>query len=369
MSDLILENDVTASIYGSEWHGKAEQKKAEEMWAWIQANLGFPIRECDASITIDGETVALKNEDGKGWKILVADCRGLVVNPYRPEHPASFVPVHIPKQDYSTSDNLELAGGMLKALDELQIGYNIVTAGSLGNLRHFYMSVEFTDLANLRDPKGHELKQYLTAIQSHDGSNLRRFKNSGIRTVCKNTYDATIAELSALDITGKKTKNGHLFISNMEEALKVFFTGQEAMAQTFQSMESDKLTLEKMKAIAAGYYLLPAMQQAKQDGKALALDKIKLSKQAQNAIAGVVELAIDGEGNEGKTVYDLWNGFTDYYSNGAGVGSDTVGLSKKVYRSRFGSAAKHKTDVFFYLSNQEAIAEGMEIGGNVLANV
>jgi hypothetical protein len=64
-----------------------------------------------------------------------------------------------------------------------------------------------------------------------------------------------------------------------------------------------------------------------------------LSTRTKNKISEIHQLYLDGAGNNGKTVADLLNGVTEYYS---GKSSKTV--SKAWSSSEFGGGAKKKLD-------------------------
>lgn len=364
MAHQIEEYDVTFSTTGTEWHGLAKVIPAEEMKAEIEKHLFFPIIESPAIAVIEGETVPLVDEDGNGWKVILADCRNLPVCEGREKHPPSFVPLHTPKQGYNPLENEMFFDALERSISKLGIPFNLSTAGTLGNLAYFYFSLEIEGL-KLTGGRGEELKPYLSGITSHNGVMLPRFKDSYTRPVCMNTVQGLLNEVSSVDITGKHTENGLDSIYGMGKALEAFFTGTEKLQnEIFPAMQSRGVSPFEMREITAGYFMLPALE----SGKRLA-DNVKLSTQAYNATDGIVSLAKHGRGNGGETLYDLFNGATDYWSNGAGVGSEKVGIARKAYTSNFGGASVHKSNFSAYLmGSEETLSKGREIGAKVLAN-
>jgi len=364
MAHQIEEYDVTFSTTGTEWHGLAQVIAAEEMKEKIETNLFFPIVESPAIAVIEGETVPLVDEDGNGWKVILADCRELPACEGREKQPPSFVPLHTPKQGYNPLENGAFFDALGSALDKLGIPLKLSTAGTLGNLAYFYFSLEIEGL-KLTGGRGEEILPYLSGVTSHNGAMLPSFKDSFTRPVCMNTVQRLLNEVSSLDVSGKHTENGLLSLFGMEQAIEAFFTGTAKLEkEIFPAMQSRGVSPFEMREITAGYFMLPALE----SGKRLA-DNVRLSTQAYNATEGIVSLARHGAGNGGETLYDLFNGATDYWSNGAGVGSEKVGIARKAYTSNFGGAAKHKSDFSAYLmGDAETLAKGREVGAKVLAN-
>jgi len=365
MAHQIEEYDVTFDNTGTQWHGLATViKGAKEMLKAVKTFLSFPIIKADAELTIEGTKVPLKDSDGKGWQVILADCRNMPTHPARKVHPPAFVPLHVPKQGYNPMENMAFMECLERAFDKLGLPFILATAGTLDNLGQFFFSLEIEGL-KLKGGRGEELKPYLSGITSHTGLYLPTFMDSITRPVCANTVRGVMSEMSNFQIVGKHTVNGLEEIQNMESAIAAFFAGTKALQKTLKTLQNEGLDSLGMREVMAGYFLQPALER---DAK-INLDRLKMSTQSQNAMEGVVELARIGKGNGGETVYDLWNGATDYWSNGAGAGGEQVGLSKRAYRSNFGSAATHKTAISAYLFDADKRNAGRELGRKVLSNV
>lgn len=365
MSHQIEEYDVTYSTIGTEWHGLAVvEPDTVKLLSEVKTHLCMPIVECEAVVNFEGASVPLKTEDGQGWKVVCADCRALPVHSARRVHPPALVPLGIPKMGYETLPSLRFLECLETAMAKLGLPFNLSTAGTLANMALFYFSIDLG--RELKGGRGETLKPYLAGLTSHNGTIRPQFRDCSIRPVCRNTVNALMQELVNLLILGKHTTNGLSSIENMGEAVELFFTGCDRLeSEVFPRLQSDGMDSMAMRETMAGYFLLPAME----GDKKLDLDKVKLSRQAQNAMEGIVDLARTGQGNFGETRYDLWNGATDYWSNGNGVGSDTVGKSKKAYRSNFGSASNHKADFSSYLFDDEKVSLGRAAGKRVLMNM
>lgn len=369
MSDLIKEYDITGSIQSAEWHGKAivpegetVEEKRDNLIRFGKENCCFPIVEGDAIVQIGEEQVSLKDENGKGWKVILADCTALPEHDGREIHPPSFVPLHTPKQGYESLENLIPFELIESAFDRIGVPFALSTVGTLGNLTKFYFSVEID--GSITDPRGHKIQPYLNFMTSHDGTMLITLKDGFTRIVCHNTFQSALKEMSGFEVTGKHTANGiRDFSESVETAISALHTGCKRLEEeVYPAMQEETLSLEDMRATVAGYFLQPAIESGK------SLDSVKLTTQARNATEGVVSLARNGAGNGGETLYDVLNGATDYWSNGDGLGSEKVGLAKRAARSHFGSAAKHKTQFGHYAMDVEKVRETLPIARKVLAN-
>lgn len=376
MSHLILENDLTISARDGEWHGlafvpesvetdaeKAEKERETMIPKLVRENLLFPMIQSEAIMEIDGVRVPLVDENGKGWKIIAADTRNIPPHKGRESHPAPFVPLHVPKQGYVPMENGRFFDIAEKAFSALGLEFRVSTAGTLGNLKRFYFSVSLAEF-NAKTPDGHPLKSYLSFLTSHDGTLCPTVRDSHIRPVCANTVGFILAEMENFQITGKHTENGLASLDNLGNLLEIFQRGNAKLeTEIFPKLAETRVDLSAMREITAGYFF----QSMLQSGTKIP-DRVTMTTQAWNATEEITQLARTGNGNGGENLYDLWNGGTDYWSNGNGAGSLKVGLSKRASRSMFGQAAEHKSEFSRYLFDSEKVTQGREIGAKALQN-
>lgn len=375
MSHLIKEYDLTLSVSSSEWHGLAimpqgetDEEKRVEIIKMTRENITFPIVQGDALARFvrengESETVPLLDETEKGWKIILADCAEMPRHEGREVHPPALVPLHVPKNGYEPLANGRFFDIAEKAFSDLGLKFDVSTAGTLGNLKRFYFSVSMAEF-NAKTPDGNKIDSFLSFMTSHDGSLCPTVKDSHIRVVCNNTFTAVMRSLANFELTGKHTAGGLASLDNLGNALELFQNGQKELeTEIFPRLRETALDNEAMREIVAGYFFSETIANG---GKIP--EKVTLTTQAFNATEEIVSLARSGKGNAGETAFDLWNGATDYWSNGSGVGGEKVGLSKRASRSHFGQAAEHKTAFSAYLFNEETVALCRPIGAKALTN-
>jgi hypothetical protein len=89
-----------------------------------------------------------------------------------------------------------------------------------------------------------------------------------------------------------------------------------------------------------------------------------------NAAREIADLFANGIGNNGRNLYDLANGATEYWTSGNGTGRK-ANLASRVYRSQLGSAAEHKRNFIAMLAGDrdKMLSRGREaVRQSVLAN-
>ena len=367
MSHLIQEHDLTFSVQGAEWHGLAvipegetDAEKFAEMERLARENLFPEIRMSrDFVANFDGESVSASE---MGAVMIAADCRNLPVHPKREKHPRSFVALSTPKEGYEILSNQAFFEIAKDAFDSLGVPFNVSTAGTLGNLSRFYFSVDLTDF-KIRVPDGHALKSFLSFLTSHNGSIRATVRDSHIRPVCANTVGMIMRELANFELSGKHTAGGLASFDNLAKALELFGKGVESISCDFERLANIPTDYQNSREIAAGYAFADLIA-----GKKRIPDNVTISTQAFNASEEIAQLARTGKGNDGSSLYSLFNGATDYWTNGNGAGSMKVGISKRVSRANFGQAAEHKSAFHRYLADDSTREMGREIGAKALKN-
>lgn len=367
MSHLIQEHDLTFSVRDAEWHGLAivpegetENDRFGEMPQLVETHLCPDIRMSrDFIANFDGEQVSASD---MGAVMVAADCRNLPHHSGRAEHPRNFVPLATPKEGYEILQNSVFFQIAREAFEKLGVAFNVSTAGTLGNFSRFYFSVDLADY-KIRVPDGHALKSFLSFMTSHNGSVCATVKDSHIRPVCANTVGMIMRELANFQLSGKHTANGLATFDNLGNALEAFDKGTESISADYERLANIPTDYQTSRAIAAGYSFTDLIA----SGKRIP-ETVTISTQAYRMAEEIAQLSRTGAGNDGSSLYSLYNGATDFWSNGNGAGSMKVGISKRVSRSHFGQAAEHKTAFHRYLVDDSTRETGREIGEKALKN-
>lgn len=345
MSHEIELHDRVYSKEGTEWHGLAIHTPTdEEIISSIENNLLFPILQGTPSLLMpDGSTIVLSD-----YQTIVADIgdRNEAYEEDAEEEPERYVPLHTPKSSYRPISNREVYECVKKAITDT--GANITTAGTLQNLKKFFISVDL-GTGEMKAPDGDPHAAFLSFMTSHDGTMTFECVDSFIRIVCMNTFRATrFSGGNALNVSIPHTKNAGVQISNFGDYLKQVIESRKKVMEALGFLQENSASESEVENVLAGYFTEP--------------ERTEMTSQGFNRIEPLKVLFKKGIGNKGKTRYDLWNAFTEYYTSGDGAGGKKADGKKRLTAAQFGKAAQHKESFLDILLNDAVYQEIKERG-------
>lgn len=348
MADEIMEYDLTYSILNPEWHGKAIVEpvlnKETIRRLFVPMLAGMPTVSVETGEYDSNGVPVMVTIPVEGYKTILADCRE---RDDLPQYLRKFVPIHTPRESYRIISNDEIWDCMEKAISELEgNGVKVTTVGTLQNLRKFYISVDLGD-GQRKTGKGDKIASILNFRSAHDGSMNLEAGDSHTRIVCMNTFRWSRAYEGAIDVRVSHTKNAAIQIANLSTYLNTVLSGRDKMLTAISHLE----TLEASPSHAA--YVSSAF---------LAGETDEISTRTYNRSIEIRDLAVAGKGNNGKTRYDLFNGFTEYFTHGHGAGGEKATKAKRWSVANFGQAAEHKEGFLTLLMNEDKYGEALERG-------
>jgi hypothetical protein len=230
-------------------------------------------------------------------------------------------------KDYAVIPNGQILEIVEKAIGENGLDAKIITAGTLRSGKTFFLSL-VQDGASVNVLPGDNWDFHINCLSSHDGTDGLTWYLCAFRTVCMNTarWGCDSADTKA---TIYHTKNAQLAIKSLPELLVAMRNKQNDIVEAIAHLAGIKCDIDKAKKIVSGYYV------GLQDGEK------ELSKRAENSIDAILENYRGGIGNSGESMYDLLNGFTQYYTSGDGTGKKSTEVNR-IYKANFGAAADHK---------------------------
>jgi hypothetical protein len=335
MAHGIEELDLVLSTTSTEWHGLA--KVVPEINEEVIAPLCFDIVQgAPMAKMANGDVIEIT-----GQKTLVANIshRTDLTNPRK------WHVIHTPKDSYEVIPNREVFE-MAKASFEA-LGCKLLTAGTLGNLTKFFLSVDIGN-AILTASNGDKFENYFNFITSHDGTYALECYDSAIRIVCMNTFRWSRETQGEVGIKMFHTKNVQKQMDNLPAYLATLISNRQKMVESMDLLIGLECSPAQAAYAAAGYLAGP--------------DASELSMQGYNRANSIRDLALGGKGNNGKNRYDLLNGFTEFFTHHEGAGGKKADKGKRMSAAKFGMAADHKDNFLNLVLNESDYQENLGKG-------
>lgn len=233
------------------------------------------------------------------------------------------------EETYQPIQNRELFDTFRILIDEF--GFNVECCGSVyGRKRVFYT------LSNGDALKSDNVNVKLNITNSHDKSTKTQFFTSMVRIVCANTWRMAMqSKTSDFEAFLKKTRNVQDRVAVVKAGLVKFAVAQTQADEKIEGMKAHAIDKERATELATAFFNPKGTR-------------------GENQVKEIVGLFENGAGNEGKSVYDLFNGITQYFTHGA-IESKKEKADTWL-SSEFGSYGNIKEKAWGVFSNADAIA-------------
>jgi len=250
------------------------------------------------------------------------------------------IPLGIATDRYHPVSNQEVILALTNALEREGLPYTIRSMGTLKGSKLFFASVTINNEEE-RLINGDQFRMFINIIASHDGSVSITMYDSNMRIVCHNTFKGSQRSGMAGDIKVKvrHTRSASLALDGASQTIASIYSGRDifvSLLQRLASIECDRSKAEK---------IISAWQSVD-----LSVHDL-MSTRSFNTVHNIADKFETGISNKGETLYDLFNGCTEYYTSGLGVGGESVDTFKKLVTSEFGSASDKKASFLDYLIN------------------
>lgn len=325
---IVKPTDIILSTHSTEWHKLADL--VPNIDDETIKPLLFPIMEEETYVSVGGRQIKVPNR-----KTLVADLRGRselpLDSPFYLSEDQNLVPMHSPKDSYEPISNRDIWNGLLESIKD--VGGRVVTAGTLNECAKFFVSVDIGHSESVVN--GDEYLSYLNFITSHDGTLAAQAHDSNVRIRCWNTLVWSLAAAGQVGFKVYHTKNAPMGMKRFPELLNAVLLGRVEFKNHMEYLNSVPITFDEAKFIVLSYL----------KGQSTVTD---VSGHSINMAEEVQDSFKNGMGNKGQTLYDLFNGFTETYTHGSGVGKKSQ-PADKYYKSNFGTASEKKHDFTNFL--------------------
>jgi phage/plasmid-like protein (TIGR03299 family) len=169
-----------------------------------------------------------------------------------------------------------------------------------------------------------EVEKYLMLSHAHDGSQHIRLGYTPVRVVCWNTLQMAKGDENSMLIRIRHTKGAAEAMANVREVVDIANQDFEATAQEYRKLIDRRIHHEDV----AKYVRLVLDV----DPKA---EESTLSTRIKNILTKITDLFSSGKGNKGETLWDAYNGVTEWLSHERGKEGE-----KRMTSLWFGDGAK-----------------------------
>jgi uncharacterized protein DUF932 len=314
MSHGIAERDKMIGTF-KQWHGLNEVvEKIDET--------------NNVLLRYDNKAVKLQTDEGKetGYSMLVSSDDGL--------------PVGVPFQAKSYKFNTNKAFVDMVNASLVDVPHQIDSAGTVHNRGKLIMSIKLLD-APTYEVGARKFEDYLSFLDSVDKSTVLAVVNSSICTVCANTFAMNLAHEGHLDVRVKHTSNFHAVIQDVPKIIQGALLAREGFYKNLTHFSEFPMNLGEAEQFFAGWL--------GQDANGNAKD---LTTYAANTVERLKFLFNKGAGNEGKSLLDLFQAITDFYTHESSAPKamldkpDRNTIANQFESSEFGDGANTKREFY-----------------------
>lgn len=246
--------------------------------------------------------------------------------------------------DYKLISNKEIWDAIQEGLSGTQ--HTIVSCGSVADRSLGFVSVKVADnfIAAKRDTQN-----VMNILWGHGGNKAVTARSGFTVVVCQNTFNMAMAEKSDFKLSLRHTANANVL--DLSKAIDAHIGVAAEFKLAMDKLDSVDVKQSEARKIFAGFIAGGETPETKSG-----------ITRFTNTLDRIQELFVSGKGNAGRTMADVFNGVTDYYSH-----ESTGGTAWKQFASsEFGSAAVRKTDFFEVLSDSAKLRETAKHGEGVL---
>lgn len=204
-------------------------------------------------------------------------------------------PLGVVGRDYQVLQNREAFGFLDSLVGENQAVYE--TVGALGLGEKVWMMLKLPHDIEVNNGKDIS-KCYLLMYNAHDGTSTIKARFTPIRVVCQNTVRMALQGKSEVSI--RHTVNA---LERLEEAHKLL--GIVKKQVDYAQVIFNKMAHKRVNPLQIKQYLDAVITKSKTESN-------EPSTRRENIVNEIVHLFKAGKGNNGETVWDLYNGVTEY---------------------------------------------------------
>lgn len=240
---------------------------------------------------------------------------------------------------------LDVIEQITNQLDKLGIKWEVVTTGTLYNRERMFLTVRIKEdsLTTLQLDSKRKFVQFLNclnSIPSNSGCTVT-FANNSFCVCCRNTFAHCLhgADGTEFHVALKHTSGLAANLQDVPVLVESFFASNATLFANLKRFAAVGISLEDAERYFAAFI--------GRDAKDSLTDKTTLSARSANIVETLKGLFVNGKGNEGKTVVDMFQAVTEYYTHQSAGETDNVW--KQFQSSEAGSGLEAKASFYSWL--------------------
>ena len=330
------------------WHKDTEIKETitlDDNWLTTWDIVPVELIENQREVVIDGQTYFQGDKSGLS-RLVCSDDKSIKIG--QGYNPLTFTPINNVKF-------LELVRQSIGGT-----GHKIVSVGSVRNRGRVFLSIELVGMEKFK-AAGREFSAFLNFGNGHDKSSVLWANTSNTAVVCDNTFSINLVSVENkassvndddISIRQRHTKNADIKLPEIAKLIDKAIGVQAEFAIELDKLAAIEVDKQDVKCLFAGFV-----------GRNSVADVTKgLSTRASNTVTKLMELHVNGLGNNGRDFADAFNAVTDWYSHFSSGGTN---INRQIISSEYGAGLAAKQDFYNIVRNPVKRNE-MIVRGNSL---
>ena len=255
------------------------------------------------------------------------------------------------KDGYSIIDNDQVFGVYEKAMSN--VDHKISAVGTYNNLKNYFIEVELGENKGF-EVNGDQFGSKVLFLTGHDGKTPLSVVDTSTRFICQNVLKMIFSGEKALNFKVHHKGDTNGLVKVMPKCIDGILKGREHFREIMELFNDSKLGGNDIESIIAGYFYENATNLTEVNNKGFStrtLNQIEeISNLTKTGLGQSVSERIARNGTDTQTVYDVFNGATEFWSHGSGVGKSTT-EDRQFVSGNFGRASDHKVRFTQYLKS------------------
>jgi len=228
--------------------------------------------------------------------------------------------------------------------------HKIVSVGSVRNRGRVFLSIELVGMEKFK-AAGREFSAFLNFGNGHDKSSVLWVNTSNTAVVCDNTYSINLVSVENkavsagedddISIRQRHTKNADIKLPEIAKLVDKAIGVQGEFAIELDKLAEIEIPKTDAKALFAGFIGRNSVAE-------------KLSTRATNTVDKLLELHVNGRGNNGRDLADAFNAVTDFYSHFSSGGKN---INRQIVSSEYGAGLVAKQTFWNIVRNPQKRGE------------